>query len=77
MWRSTPMGHPGCWSVGKGCRFGSQGRLRCERYDAPLDDAELEGGQEGAHQGGHRHCGRRARSTAAASTGPCSPAPRL
>ena len=52
VWRSTPMGHPGCWSVGKGCRFGSQGRLRCERYEAPLDGgAELEGGQEG----GHRH----------------------
>ena len=36
-------------------QFRSQGRLRCERYDAPLDDAELEGGQEGGHQGGHRH----------------------
>ena len=47
VWRSTPMGHPNCWSVGKGCRFGSQGRLRCERYDAPLNGAELEGG--------HRH----------------------
>lgn len=42
VWRSTPMGHPGCWGVGKGCHFGSQGRLHCEWYDAPRGGKELE-----------------------------------
>ena len=40
------MGHPGCWEIGKGCRFGSQGRLHCEQYGA-LDGAMV--------AGGHRH----------------------
>lgn len=46
VWRSTPMGHPGCWEIGKGCRFGSLGRLHCEQYGA-LDGAMV--------AGGHRH----------------------